>query len=254
MSGAGSSAAGSRDKGLLCEVELKKQSAELERLNSELEALTYCVSHDLRGPLNMLGQFAGMIIKRYDAELEPEVGRGIRTIKNTADQIDRMLEGLLQLSRAGRARLSPERLDMRELFQEVWRDLDGFRKAPVRFEIGELPSASGDRNLIRQVVYNLLANAAVFSSRRRIPRIEVSGRIEGGFSFFQVKDNGAGFRNKESPQLFGIFKRLHGSELEGTGVGLAIVRKIIQRHGGEVSAEGRRNRGATFHFSLPRER
>lgn len=213
----------------------------------------YCVSHDLRGPLNMLGQFAGMIIKRYDAQLAPEVGQGIRTIKNTADQVNLMLDGLLALSRAGRAPMSPEPLDMQKLVREVWQEQEGSGKAPVLFELGELPPAFGDRGLIRQVVHNLLGNAVNFSSRRRKPRIEVSGHVEGGFVFIHVKDNGAGFRNKDSRQLFGIFKRLHGSGFEGTGVGLAIVRKIIHRHGGQVFAEGRLNRGAIFHFSLPAE-
>lgn len=128
---------------------------------------------------------------------------------------------------------------MREIVNDVWQELDGMRKKPVRFDVLELPPAFGDRNLLRQVVYNLLTNAVNFYSIRKHPHIEVSGRIEGGYSFFCIKDNGAGFRKKDSHKLFGVFKRLHGKEFEGTGVGLAIVQRIIHRHGGTTFAEGR---------------
>ncbi len=242
---------GAADPSYPREPELRKKIYELERVKSELEELTYCVSHDLGGPLNMLCQVAGMIIKRHGAALGPEAERGIRTIRNTADQINRMLEGLLQLSRAGRARLLPEPLDMLELVQETWDDMEVPGKERARLVLHDVPAAFGDRDLVRQAVCNLLSNAVKFSSLRRPPRIEVSGHIEGGYSLFHIKDNGSGFRNKEVQYLFGVFKRLHGTEFEGTGVGLAIVRKIINRHGGKVFAEGGLNRGAVFHFSLP---
>jgi light-regulated signal transduction histidine kinase (bacteriophytochrome) len=236
------------------EAELKRRTAELELVNSELEAFTYTVSHDLRGPLNMLGQFAGMIIKRYGSQLEAEVGRGIQTIKNTADQMGGLIDDLLAFSRISREQMVKGPIDMEEIVNDVWQELAALKKAPVRFEVLDLPPAFGDRNLIRCVVYNLLSNAIKFSSVRRQPRIEVGGHVEGGFSFFHIKDNGAGFRQKDSHILFGVFKRLHGSEFEGTGVGLAIVQRIVHRHGGSVFAEGRLNRGATFRFSLPSER
>lgn len=236
------------------EMELKRRTAEMERVNSELEAFTYSVSHDLRGPLNMLGQFAGMMVKRYGSRLEAEIARGLRTIGNTADQMGRLIDDLLAFSRISREQMSMEPIDMGEIINDVWQELAGMAKAPVRFEVLDLPAAFGDRNLIRHVIYNLLSNAVKFSSIRKHPSIEVGGHSEGGFSFFHISDNGAGFRKKDSHKLFGVFKRLHGIEFEGTGVGLAIVQRIICRHGGKIFAEGRLNRGATFHFSLPSER
>lgn len=236
------------------ERDLRERTAELERVNSELEAFTYSVSHDLRGPLSMLGQFAGMMVKRYGSRLEAEIAQGLQTIRNTADQMGRLIDDLLALSRVNREQMSMKPIDMREIINEVWQELAGVAKAPVRFKVLDLPPAFGDPNLIRRVIHHLLSNAVKFSSVREHPSIEVGGHSEGGCSFFHVSDNGAGFRKKDSNKLFGVFKRLHGNEFEGTGVGLAIVQRIISRHGGKTFAEGRLNRGATFHFSLPSER
>jgi light-regulated signal transduction histidine kinase (bacteriophytochrome) len=161
-----------------------------------------------------------------------------------------LISDLLTLARAGRAPLRVGAVDMKALVTEAYAQLAG--SAAARFLCGALPNAWGDESLLRQVVANLLSNALKFTAKTPAPRIEVDGRISGGRTVYSVRDNGAGFDMRHSDRLFGVFQRLHSaSEFEGTGVGLALTARIVQRHGGSVWAEGEPGRGAAFHFALP---
>lgn len=218
----------------------------------ELEAFTYSVSHDLRGPLSMLDMFIQALMDGHGGRMDPDLEDRIRTIWKTTKHMDLLINDLLSLSRVNRTELRLAPIDLREIVLDVWQEVGKLNPGKeIEFTVRALPPAAGDRILIRQVVYNLLANSVKFSANRRRPVIEVGGYPEGEISTFYVRDNGVGFDMKKYERLFGLFQRLHGSKFEGTGVGLAIVQRIMRRHGGSIRAEGRVNKGATFYFSIP---
>ena len=167
--------------------------------------------------------------------------------------MDRLINDLLDFSRSSRAPISSNKIDMDRLVKEIWDEqLSANPDRKMELKKGKLPKAVGDEALIRQVLSNLLANAVKFSKKKKTAEIEIAGESTGKENVYFVKDNGAGFDMKYYDKLFGVFQRLHsGSEYEGTGVGLAIVQRIIHRHGGRVWAEGKIGKGATFYFSLP---
>lgn len=224
----------------------------VQERTEELEAFTSSVSHDLHGPVWMLDGYIKMLIDDKGGEMDPDLRDRIGMIWKTVKHMDRLIDDLLALSRVNRTELNIFPIDIGEIIIDAWQEIVKLNPGrDIVFTVKDLPPAAGDRNLIRQAVYNLLSNAVKFTGSRKRPEIEVGGHREGESSIFYVRDNGVGFDMKQYDKLFGLFQRLHGAKFEGTGVGLTIVRRIVQRHGGFIRAEGKVNNGATFLFSLP---
>ncbi|OGS23627.1 MAG: hypothetical protein A2297_08335 [Elusimicrobia bacterium RIFOXYB2_FULL_48_7] len=234
--------------------ERKKVEEALIAVNKELEAFTYSVSHDLRSPLRAIDGFARILMEEYNHKLDAEGKRQFEIISRNIKRMGELIDDLLELSRLGRKELACSSINMKEALDSVMEELKaslGERK--VEFLVKEIPDAPADRVLIKQVFINLLTNALKFTAIKKNVIIEIGGNPEPGRNVYYVKDNGVGFDMQYANKLFGIFQRLHGQEeFEGTGIGLAIVKRIITRHGGEVWAEGKVNEGATFYFSLPK--
>lgn len=231
------------------------RTAQLENANRELEAFSYSVSHDLRAPLRAIDGFTKILLEEGAEKLDDESRRHLLVISNNARQMGMLINDLLAFSRFGRQKPEQFTVDMQTLAFEVVNDLlQSVTEVAYSISVGDLPSAQGDPRLIRQVLSNLIANAMKFSRHQSQPVIEIGGRREERESIYWVKDNGVGFDMRYAGKLFGVFQRLHKpEEFEGTGVGLAIVQRIIHRHGGRVWAEAQLHRGATFYFALPPE-
>ncbi|MGE5842906.1 MAG: sensor histidine kinase [Deltaproteobacteria bacterium] len=225
-----------------------------EITNKELEAFTYSASHDLRAPLVAVGGLARLLLEEYSGSLDAKGEKFLQTIQKVTDQMKQLVDDLLSLSRFGHQALEMSKIDMDELAKGIIDELKLlYSGRRLRWNIKPLPPARGDPVMIRQVLMNLLSNAIKFTRFKPEAVIELGGKAEEDTIIFYVRDNGVGFNMGEADKLFEVFRRLHPSqEFEGTGVGLAIVKRIIQRHEGRVWAEGRVNEGATFYFSLPR--
>jgi signal transduction histidine kinase len=235
------------------ETGVRERTAALEAANKELESFSYSVSHDLRSPLRAIDGFSRMLLEDHAATLDAEGRRLLGVIRDNSRKMDELIDDLLEYSRLGRKPLESAAIDMKRLVEEVLAQLPARGGSAPRLELGELPPARGDRTLLKQAWTNLLANAIKFSGKREQPLIAVSGREDGAQCVYCVKDNGAGFDMRYQGKLFSVFQRLHGEdEFEGTGVGLAIVQRVIARHGGRVWAEGAVDAGAAFFFSLPK--
>ncbi|MGP8052162.1 MAG: GAF domain-containing protein [Desulfobaccales bacterium] len=235
------------------EQRVEERTAQLEFANRELEAFAYSVSHDLKAPIRAIDGFSRMLLLEHAAQLDSEGLRLLEVVRSNTAFMGHLTDDLLALSRLGRHELRKCRVD---LGPEVARLITEFRNvAPDRIlelKMQELPPAFGDISLLRQVLTNLLANAVKFTRRREKAVIEVGGGSVDGETVYYVKDNGIGFDMRYRDKLFGVFQRLHPSgEFEGTGAGLAIVQRILQRHAGRVWAEGKVDAGATFYFALP---
>ena len=231
---------------------LRQRTAELEAVNEDLEAFTYSVSHDLRAPLRAIDGFSRILLERYAAALGEEPRRYLQTVRNSTQEMGRLIDDLLAFSRLGSAPLHKKPVAMAELVQEALDRLQSEREGRrVTITVTDLPDCEGDCSMLREVLLNLLSNALKFTRHRDEPVIEV-GCLAGSHPHtYYVKDNGAGFDMQYADKLFGVFQRLHRSEdYPGTGVGLAIVHRIIARHGGRVWAEAEVDRGATFYFTL----
>jgi len=230
-----------------------ERTAQLKAANKELEAFSYSVSHDLRAPLRGLDGFSRMVLEDYGPKLDDEGRRLLNVVCGEAKRMGQLIDDLLAFARLGRQEMKTTEFDMTVLVQDVFASLDPVeRKRVLHFEVKPLPLALGDRSMIQQVLVNLIANAVKFSGNKPAPSLEIGGSTADGFNMYYVKDNGAGFDQRFAPKLFGVFQRLHSeAEFPGTGVGLALVQRIIHRHGGKVWAEGKPNAGATFHFTLP---
>jgi len=222
---------------------------------AELESFSYSVSHDLRAPLRAIHGFARILLEDHQAKLDPEAQRLLGVIDQNTRQMGHLIDDLLAFSRLGRQSISQAPVDMTELTASVVDEIrraEAERNGHFEIEIGGLQPAVGDPGLLRQVISNLIQNAVKFTRGRPHPRIEVGSTANGDQTVYFVKDNGAGFDPRYRDKLFGVFQRLHrAEEFEGTGVGLAIVKRIVQRHGGRVWAEGKTGEGATFYFTLP---
>jgi PAS domain S-box-containing protein len=230
----------------------RKRTAELEAENQELESFSYSISHDLRAPLGAINGFAHLLRMQEAGRLSEDGAHLLAMLEDNTTRTTELLEGLLEFSRLGRKTVAKTEVSMNTLVHGV---LQSMRLRPeaahTEFRLGPLPNCRGDATLLRQVWSNLIGNAVKYS-RRRDPAIIRIGYQSATGSYF-VRDNGAGFDMRHAGKLFGVFERLHAeAEFEGTGVGLAIVRRIIERHGGSVSAQARPERGATFRFSLPK--
>jgi PAS domain S-box-containing protein len=236
------------------EQRVKQRTAQLEAANRELESFSYSVSHDLRAPLRAIDGFSRILLKDHAGGLDAEGLRLLEIIRANTRKMDRLIEDLLAFSRLGRREVKVVDLDMARLVKNVVEELqDTLGDRRVRWDLKPLPAIRADQALMHQVWVNLLDNALKFTRPQESAVIEVGCRPEGDEEVFYVKDNGVGFDMQYAHKLFGVFQRLHrDEEFEGTGVGLALVQRIVQRHGGRVWAAGQVNRGATFYFSLPR--
>ncbi len=227
--------------------------ADLEAKNKELESFSYSVSHDLRAPLRAIDGFSRMLLEGHAERLDAEGKRLLGVVVENARRMGQLIDDLLRFSRLGRTALRRTRLDMAGLARSVAAELQA--AAPgrrVELVVRDLPPAHADPSLVRQVFQNLIGNALKYTRTRETARIEVGFRTEGLDSEYSVSDNGVGFEMEYAHKLFGVFQRLHSSEeFEGSGVGLALVKRIVERHGGTVRAEGKPGEGATFRFTLP---
>jgi light-regulated signal transduction histidine kinase (bacteriophytochrome) len=230
------------------------RTSALEAANRELESFSYSVSHDLRAPLRAISGFSNLLWEDHKDYLDTEAQRKLGIIRSQAERMGALIDDLLAFSRLGRKSMEPAQLNMAELANNTFQRLNQHTEnAAVTFHVGKLPPATADRSLLEQVWSNLLSNAIKFSSREENPVVEVGAIVDEHENVYFVRDNGAGFDPRYSDKLFGVFQRLHDeSEFPGTGVGLALVHRIITRHGGRVWADSRPGDGATFHFSLPR--
>jgi PAS domain S-box-containing protein len=231
-----------------------ERTAKLEEANRELESFSYSVSHDLRAPLRHIGGFVQMLEKSSASKLDDAGRRQLGVIKESAAQAGKMVDELLAFSRMGRTDLRHTPIDMNRLIAEVRKEVEPEAQGrPVDWQVGELPTVPGDPAMMRLAWRNLLANAVKFSRRADPARVEVDATADDRSVVFRVRDNGVGFDQQYADKLFGVFQRLHtGDEFEGTGIGLANVRRIVTRHGGRAWAEGEEGRGATFFVALPR--
>jgi light-regulated signal transduction histidine kinase (bacteriophytochrome) len=234
------------------EERVRERTAELQSANQALEGFSYSVSHDLRAPLRAVSGYAQILEEDYGARLDDEGRRLLRVVSGSAERMGQLIDGLLTFSRLGRQPVHAVQVEMRPLVREVVDELAPEHPA-AHIDVGELPEATGDRMLLRQVWANLIGNALKYSSKNESPRVEIGGRADNGEIVYWVADNGAGFDMRYVEKLFRVFQRLHSEhEFSGTGVGLAIVERVVARHGGRVWAEGEPNRGAKFFFTLPR--
>ena len=236
------------------ELRVMRRTAQLEAANQELESFSYSVSHDLRAPLRAIDGFSRILLKDHADRLDAEGQRLLDIIRTNTQQMGQLIDDLLAFSRLGRREVKAADLDMGTLVRNVVGELQntlGDRK--VAWDLKPLAATQADRALMHQVWVNLLGNALKFTRRQEVAIIEVGCRPAGDEDIYYVKDNGVGFDMQFAHKLFGVFQRLHRyEEFEGTGVGLALVQRIVQRHGGRVWAEGQVNGGACFYFSLPR--
>jgi signal transduction histidine kinase/CheY-like chemotaxis protein len=230
-----------------------ERTSQLEAANKELEAFAYSVSHDLRAPLRAVDGFSKFVLEDYENKLDSEGKRLLNLIRSNIQKMDQLITDLLALSRVARCELNFSVIDMTQMAISMFKE----SAAPdvtdkISLTVDPLPEAYADPTYMRQVWANLIANAIKFSSKEKKPLIKICGRTENGFNVYYVKDNGVGFNPEYAHKLFGVFQRLHKTDdFEGTGVGLAIIQRIIHRHGGKVWAEGEEGKGATFYFSLP---
>ncbi|HEU4717298.1 MAG TPA: PAS domain S-box protein [Bacteroidia bacterium] len=234
--------------------ELEEKVLQLVATNNELESFSYSVSHDLRAPLRALSGYSQMIEEDYGSVLDEEGMRLLGNIQSNARRMGILTDELLAFSRLGRKEIQKTQLDMEKIVRNVV--LDAERTSPHRAVIsaGEIFPATGDHTLIQQVWVNLISNAIKYSAKKENPRVEIGATRSDGFVTYFVKDNGAGFNMDYADKLFGVFQRLHNpNEFEGTGIGLAIVHRVITKHGGRVWAEAKKDEGATFYFTLPEE-
>ena len=236
------------------EQRVKRRTAQLEAANQELEGFSYSVSHDLRAPLRAIDGFSRILLKDYADRLDAEGQRLLDIIRANTQQMGQLIDDLLAFSRLGRREVKAADLDMGTLVRNVVGELQNtLGDRTVEWDLKPLPATRADRALMHQVWVNLLGNALKFTRRKEAAIIEVGCRPAGDEDIYYVKDNGVGFDMQFAHKLFGVFQRLHRyEEFEGTGVGLALVQRIVQRHGGRVWAEGQVNGGACFYFSLPR--
>ncbi|MFZ2163278.1 MAG: ATP-binding protein [Sideroxyarcus sp.] len=229
------------------------RTAGLKAANNELEAFSYSVSHDLRTPLRAIDGFSHILLEDYADKLDEEGKRLLNMVRENTRRMGQLIDDMLKFSRTGRVEFTFSGIDMERLVRDVFEELQpSVAGSKLQVEIGHLPSARGDRAMLRQVFVNLLTNAIKFSRTREMPEIRIDATMSGEETIYFVKDNGVGFDMRYADKLFGVFQRLHSvNEFEGTGIGLAIVKRIVTRHGGRVWAEGKVGEGATIYFSIP---
>jgi light-regulated signal transduction histidine kinase (bacteriophytochrome) len=236
------------------EQRVSKRTTELEVVNKELESFSYSVSHDLRAPLRHIDGFLELLEKKTEDALDEQARHYIENISGAARKMGQLVDDLLSFSRMGRHAVTARQVDIGGLVRDILPELElETAGRTVDWRIGDLPEVSGDAAMLRVVLMNLMSNAIKFTQPREKARIEI-GSLPGrdAETVIYVRDNGVGFDMAYADKLFGVFQRLHrADEFEGTGIGLASVRRIIARHGGRTWAEGKPDQGATFYFTLP---
>ena len=232
--------------------QLGRANTELEAANRELEAFSYSVSHDLRAPLRHISGFSKILSEEFGPQLPEESQRHLQRIQDGTRRMGQLIDDLLNLSRVGRRELQRQVTSLENVVRQVLSDLQPECEGrEVQWNIGPLPFADCDGALLKQVFQNLLSNALKFTRPRMQAVIEIACKEEQGLPVIFVRDNGVGFNMKYASKLFGVFQRMHRAEdFEGTGVGLATVQRIVQKHGGRVWAEAELDKGATFYFTL----
>lgn len=236
------------------ETKVAERTAQLEAVNKELEAFTYSVSHDLRAPLRAINGYAKIVEEDYHTIINDEGKRLLKVIKDNATKMGALIDELLRFSKLGRKALNRSWVNMNELVTEVIREMNYGNPATVQINIGKLHTVPVDKTLMHHVLLNLISNAVKYSDKANHPMVEINSEKKDSSWIFSVKDNGVGFDMKYADKLFGVFQRLHSeSEFPGTGVGLAIVQRIITKHGGNVWANAELNKGAQFYFSIPEQ-
>jgi PAS domain S-box-containing protein len=235
------------------ENKVKERTVQLEAVNKELESFAYSVSHDLRAPLRAIDGFSKFVLDDYGSKLDPEGKRLLSLIHSNTKKMDQLITDILALSRVTRSEHNVSEVDMEKMAISMYNEcVPPESRKKLTFIIDPMPVTHGDPTYLKLVWTNLISNAIKFSSKKSKPRINLGGYTEKGFNIYFVKDNGAGFNPDYTHKLYGVFQRLHKTEeFEGTGIGLAIIRTIILRHGGQVWAEGKEGEGATFYFSIP---
>ncbi|MDO8991066.1 MAG: ATP-binding protein [Sideroxyarcus sp.] len=235
------------------EQRVTERTAQLESANKELEAFSYSVSHDLRTPLRAIDGFSKILLDGYIDKLDDEGRRLLNVVRDNTGRMGQLIDDMLQFSRTGRVEFTFSEIDMESMARDAFADLQSSNPgSKAQCEIEHIPPARGDRAMMRQVFVNLLSNAIKFSRNKETPAIRVGAFAEGDETVYYVKDNGVGLNMKYADKLFGVFQRLHSmNEFEGTGIGLAIVKRIVTRLGGRVWVESELNEGATIYFALP---
>jgi signal transduction histidine kinase len=234
------------------ELRVELRTAELRAANRELEAFSYSVSHDLRAPLRAIVGFVQILEEDHAATLDPTARRHLDRVKLNARKMGQLIDDLLAFSQIGRTTMLRQTIDMQAMATAIGRDAIAASGRTVEFTVEALPPAYGEAALLNQVFVNLISNAVKFTAKSEHAAIVVGAEDSGGETVYFVRDNGVGFDERYASKLFGVFQRLHRpDEFEGTGVGLAIVHRIISRHGGRVWADGKLNAGATFYFTIP---
>jgi len=235
------------------EQKVKERTKELEEANKELESFSYSVSHDLRAPVRSINGYMNIFMEDYAGQLDEEGKALLNTVLKSGVKMGSLIDDLLAFSKLGRKALIKAELVMKDLVLFIWDDIsktEGDRDIECIFE--RLPNAFAERAMISQVWVNLISNALKYSKNKSKTIIEISGEQKDNEVIYSIKDNGSGFDMRYYNKLFGVFQRLHSAEeFEGTGVGLAIVERIIKKHGGRIWAESEVDKGATFYFSLP---
>jgi len=233
--------------------ELEDSIAQLTETNRELDAFNNTVSHDLQTPLTIIGGFTNRLMRVYGNQLEPSAKEMLTIIRSHTEKMESFIKDLLAFSRSGRQQMKKTEIDMNELIMIILDELKPLTDGrEIRFETQKLQPVTGDKLLFKQVVTNLITNAIKFTRQKSPAKIEVGCTHNDEEDIYWIKDNGTGFNQQDGDKLFSLFQRLHDHEkYEGTGIGLSIVQRIINRHGGRVWAEGKVNEGATFYFSLP---
>ena len=233
--------------------ERKQAEEQILSLNRELEAFSYSVAHDLRAPLRSVNGYAQILKEDYETMLDAEGQQIIEVIRTSAKKMGVLIDDLLAFSRLGRKEIQKTKIDLDQLVREVIAEIN--KSMPHRAQIkvaGRLGQVAGDYGLLQQVMFNLVSNAVKYSSKKEQPLVQITSEEKDNETIVSVKDNGAGFDMKYYDKLFGIFQRLHTQhEFDGTGVGLAIIQRIINKHGGKVWAKAKLNEGAVFSFKLP---
>lgn len=244
---------------ILEDIETERQKIEkskvlLELANKELEAFSYSVSHDLQAPLRAINGFAQAVVEDYSDKLDEEGQRYIKLIQKNSRFMGQLIQDLLAFSRLGRQQIGTTEIDMERLAKDVFEELKGeASNRVIEFKLGSLPKAWCDPTMAHQIFVNLLSNALKFTGHREKAVIEIGYLQKENEGYYYIKDNGAGFDMKYVDKLFGVFQRLHTyEEFEGTGIGLALVKRIVTKHGGRIWAEGNINEGACFYFTLSR--
>jgi PAS domain S-box-containing protein len=232
--------------------QLQERKVQLEEINSELESFSYSISHDLRAPLRAIDGFSRIILRQQEDKFDEKTRHQFNLIRDNVKLMGVLIENILSFSRVQKTSMSISVIDMDKLAREVWNEIKTANKEQkIEFKIKKIKPGYGDHTLMRQVLFNLFSNAVKFTKNKKQGIIEMSCYIESGKTVYCIKDNGAGFDMAHYDKLFGVFQRLHSSEeYEGTGIGLAIVQRIINRHGGRVWANGEEGKGATFCYSL----